>query len=291
MEASPMNVADPLSLTRLLDEAVRLGRANFRTIFPPIAIPLATLATLMSAGQMVFTTMKDERLAIPAVIGFVLVALVWLVVFAFAYAALLRVCVDVAAGRRPVMAEAWKTLLDWKLVGTWVVAGLGLVAGWICCCLPGVILALLWAVCTQVVLEERLGPIEALTRSSHLMRHNPSRNIGDHPMLYVFLISVAAAIISQAASMLVSLPMLIAMGIAAIHGIVSGAKAEQMETLMQGAMWLQVPTQFFASLVQTAVQMFSLTAISILYFELRRRMEGDDLERAVAGVGVAPEPS
>ena len=46
---------------------------------------------------------------------------------------------------------------------------------------------------------------------------------------------------------------------------------------MQGVMWVQVPTNFMAQLGQAAVHVFSMMALALLYFEVRRRYEGDDL--------------
>lgn len=282
-------VADPLSLTRLLDEAVRLARHNFRVLYLPLALPVACAATVMTALQ-VGAGMGGRGVPSMVMVGLFVVAVVLMVLVSMAaYVALTAACVDIVAGRPVDVSRAWGTILSPRLFGTWVLAGVGMFFGILCCFLPGLYAMLAWSLITPVMLEERVYGIGAMRRSHQLMTHNPSGNLGHHPMLNWFLILVTAGLLSYALSLVISLPMMAAIGFVVARGALSGS-AGNAEEAMQSVMWIQVPTQFASQLVQMGVHIFSMMALALLYFEVRRRREGDDLDAAVSGVGLPTVP-
>jgi hypothetical protein len=288
-----MSVADPLPIGKLLDEAVRVSRREFRALFVPIAIPVACSAAVMTALQVSLGLEGPEDglgLPLARLVAFGIAVLVHVVAMMCAYAALQAGGLDAAEGRPIEAGRLWLTLARPRLLLTWLLAGLGIFLGILCCVLPGMYLGLLWAVVTAVVLREDVWGPDALRRSAELMRHNPAGGLGNHPMFHAFLLIFVGLLLSYAASFLVSIPLLAAMLVVGIRSATSGQAGDGSE-LLQSVMWIQVPTQFMSVLVQMAVQIFVSVGIAILYFELRRRREGDDLAAAVDSVGVArPQP-
>ena len=287
-----MSVTDPLDITRLLDEAVRLSRRHFRDVFLPVALPVAGAASVMSALQ-VGMSMQRPGEGGPSILGlaaFVVALLVYLLVYMGGYAAMQSAALDAAAGRRVDMGAAWMTLARPSVLLTWLLVGLGVFAGLLCCMLPGMYLGLLWAMAIPVVLEERLAYAAALARSGELMRHNPVGGLGNHPMLHAFLLFFVGGILSYALSTLISLPMMAIIAFAAFRAASSG-QAGDADQAMQAVMWIQVPVQFASALVQIAVQVFVTMGMALLYFELRRRREGDDLVAAIDTVGAGAPPT
>ncbi len=54
--------------------------------------------------------------------------------------------------------------------------------------------------------------------------------------------------------------------------------------MMDSLLWLQVPGAVLGSLAEVAVTLYLSFGLTLLYFDLRRRKEGDDLEAAVAAL-------
>jgi hypothetical protein len=288
-----MSVADPLPIGKLLDEAVRVSRREFRALFVPIAIPVACAAAIVTALQLSLGLEAPGQspgdLPLARMVAWGVSMFLYLIAMMCAYAALQAGGIAAAEGRPIEAGRLWLTLASPRLLLTWLLAGLGIFVGILCCILPGMYLGLLWALTTAVVLREDVWGPDALRRSAQLMRHNPAGGLGNHPMLHAFLLMFVGGLLSYAASFLVSIPLLAAMMIVGIRAATSGG-ADDSAQLMQTVMWIQVPTQFMSVLVQMSVQIFVSVGIAILFFELRRRREGDDLAAAVDAVGVRPAP-
>ncbi|HEX8238470.1 MAG TPA: hypothetical protein VF574_01895 [Allosphingosinicella sp.] len=85
---------------------------------------------------------------------------------------LVRVTVAFSEGRKASLAESamagLRVALPLFLLG--VLNAIGLALGFLLLIVPGVILYLMWSVAAPALVEERLGPIEALGRSRYLTR-------------------------------------------------------------------------------------------------------------------------
>lgn len=56
-------------------------------------------------------------------------------------------------------------------------------------------------------------------------------------------------------------------------------------------LWFQVPATLLGSLAQSAVVLYLSFGMALLYFDVRRRREGDDLEAALDELGGRPPAS
>lgn len=84
---------------------------------------------------------------------------------------------EVYRGRSVTIAGALQlgTSLLPRLAGVWLLASLAVVAGLVLLVVPGIYLALVFMITTQVVVFEGVGGTKALRRSRVLMRHNLGR--------------------------------------------------------------------------------------------------------------------
>jgi hypothetical protein len=285
------------TLQALLDEAVRLARRHFRVIFLPIAAPLAFLAALMPVAQMVFmkdfatpgrTPRPEQMLAsfLPLLAVGVLIGLVW----ALGYAALQAAATDATAGRPVSMAAVWRRVVQPRFIGTQILAGLGMLAGFCLCFFPGVYLALVWGVVVPVMVEEGRYWTRAMERSSQLLRHNPQGGLGNDPRFKVFLILLVGVVLQYAASFAVQLPFVVVQQVMMFRSVSSGQRVDPGQLFEQMA-WINVPSQALGMLVQTAVQLYVAFGLALLFFDARARKEGGDLEAAIAAIAPPAPPA
>jgi len=86
--------------------------------------------------------------------------------------ALVRATVAHGEGREASFGEsaAAGLAVALPLFGMAVLSGLGILAGLVALIVPGIILYVMWSVAAPALVEERLGPVEALGRSRELTR-------------------------------------------------------------------------------------------------------------------------
>src|SRR5262249_15573967 len=129
-------------------------------------------------------------------------------------------------------------------LGVAILAGLGIAVGLMLLVVPGLILAVMWAVAIPVAVVERLGVIESLTRSVALTRERRWR---------VFGAVLIAGIIMIVVSLVVG----------AVMGFVG----------LAGTIVFSIVTWALTAVVQA----FSACLYATLYFYLRREKEGVDI--------------
>ncbi len=283
----PLAVAEPMPMSRLLDEAMRLLRANFMTIFPPVAIPVAVISGLFPIGQYLVTRLGRETaggaMAIPLIVAMVLGMLVFIAVFVLAHGAMVAAAVSAAAGRKPDLAECWTTFLRPRILGTAMLSGLGILAGVACCFLPGFYLMLVWSLTLPVILEEQRFGTDALARSYELTRFNPGGRFGDDPRFRVFLLMVGTWLLGWTLGFIVQIPATVVMMALMIREGAAGNRPDP-EAFMGLMTVINVPSQVAGALVQMLTQLFSALGTAVLFFEVRRRKEGGDLEAAIVSL-------
>jgi hypothetical protein len=275
--------SEPVSVQRLLDEAVKLSRTHFARIVPPVAVPMALAGGLAAAAQIPAQTAEGQgspwQLAL-----FVASMLVAVLTMALGSGAVTAAALDAAAGREPDMKRAWLTFLRPRVLLTGILTGIGVVAGMLCCVLPGIYLVLLWSVVIPVVLEESRFGFAALSRSAELMQHNPAGGLQNDPRFRVFVVLFAGFLLGYALAFVVQLPLAAVMAVSVARELAKGERADPQE-MMRPLLWLQIPTNMLSMALNACTQLFTMSGVSILYFDVRRRREGIDLERAVEQLG------
>jgi uncharacterized membrane protein len=287
--AETTTIYETLPFRVLLDEAVRHARRHFRRIYPAVAIPLALASAGLPLAQLLFlrhmpSPGQVEPNPTAMIQGFGLfmgVMLIWLGVYTLAYGALLAAVVDAVAGREVSMGRAWRLMLRPRVLATLALAGLVVGLGFLFCLLPGLYLALLLSLVLPVMVEEGVFGTRALGRSAALTSYNPRRQLDADPRLKVFLIFFVGALLGYVVNMVVQLPFLVLQQVMMFRDVAAGNRPDPV-ALMARLAWLQVPSQVLGMLVNVAIQLYVGFGLCLLFFDVKQRKEGLDLEHAVA---------
>jgi uncharacterized membrane protein len=282
-------IYETLPFRVLLDEAVRHARRHFRRIYPSVAIPLALVSAALPLAQLVFLrSMPTPGQTGPSPVAmmqgfglFIGVMVVWFVVYMLGYGALLAAVVDAVAGRDVSMGRAWRLMLRPRILGTLVLSGLAVGLGFLLCLLPGLYLALLFSLTLPVMVEESVFGTRALRRSAELTRYNPQRQLDADPRLKVFLIFFVGALLGYVVNLVVQLPFIVVQQVMMFRDVAAGNRPDP-TAVMARLTWLQVPSQVLGMLTNIAIQLYVGFGLCLLFFDVKQRKEGLDLETAVA---------
>jgi hypothetical protein len=209
-------------------------------------------SVLMPAAAVVFVfTGIISALLVATSAGLALVAvLISLVAITLFTGMVVELVADVQDGRRDASAgqllQAVTPVLG-QLILVGIVAGIGIVVGFILIIVPGLILITIWSVAAPVVVLERPGVFAALTRSRELVRGNGWQVFGVILVLYI-LVGAVSIIIEGIADSAGS-------GVGIVVRVIVGVLTAPLSAL----------------------------AASVLYFELRGRSDGSVPSEADAG--------
>ncbi len=286
-----------ISFRELLDEGVHLTRRSFRELFLPFAVPVALAATAMTVMQARFLG-GMSRFAQPGadptflVTGFgamMLGVLAYGLLYGLASTAMLGAMVWVAEGQPPAPGRAWRWAVSGRVLGTLVLQGLLIGLGLLCCVAPGIIVLLRFWLTGAVMAGEQRHGIPALRRSLELVTHNPERRFATSPQVKVIAIAFATWLVSSAATMAVSLPFTIVQQIIMFRSIAGAEGGGDPTAVLDTLVWVQAPQALLGGLVTVAVSLYGSALTALFFLDVRRRMEGGDLEAALDEVG-APRP-
>lgn len=270
----------PLGVGEMLDVAIRIYRAHFATLVRVVAfavVPVQVLAFVVN-----LSAAPDERAPLfdtsgefgaggdefwVSLAGAVVVGLVSFLATSFATGTSTKAVADAYLGR-PVDGVA---SLRHAAAGLWRVAGVSIVAfalsfaGLFLCIAPGVWLYVSWTVAVPVVLLEGSGVGRALGRSFRLVRGRWWAAFG--------LVAVGQ-LLSGIVGTALALPLV---------GIVLTPAGDSDVVRLLG----QAVANTAASVLTTP---FVAATLVVLYFDLRVRKEGLDVQLLAEGLGPAPEP-
>jgi hypothetical protein len=280
----------PMPFFLLLDEAMRRTRPHLRAVLPSVALPVALLTTLLSSLQMLNARQSLAQVDVVAslmsslevLVGSLLVG----ILTGVAYSAAQVAALDALMGRPVDMRRAWRFVLQARVWSALLLVGLALFVSAIACIVPVLYVAPLLSLVMPVMVVEEVFGVAALSRSAELTRFNPSRRLGESPILKVLLLMVASTLIAYLAALPVDLPFQLPVMIDILRRLVAGNLDTQ--ALVSRWIWLQVPAVFLGSLVRTAVYLYTAFGIGMLFFDVRGRKEGTDLREEIDALFPAP---
>ena len=285
-----------MPLSELLDELFRLYRRHFTLIAGValvVALPglvwqlitgsykltassYANLFTTASGGTPTFSNQQFSNLSGT----YTLAALGALVLLPLTVGAVTRAVTDVALGRpagvgsvlRETLARYFPLLGFIALVFLFFIVGAIVFAiGLVLLVLPGlavfcfgVFLAIRWSLSVAGMMAEDLGPIQGLKRSWNLVKGQWFRTFG-----ILFIVGVMQAVIGFALGFL--------------FGLIASA-------VTSGDVQLAVVSAG-STLLQALISPITTIAIVLLYFDLRVRKEGLDLEQLAQQTSPGPAPA
>ncbi len=262
----------PMSLGDILDGAFKLLKANARTI---VAIVAGIELPFRLAGAFAARDAYDIGLAHlvdgSAIAGSsggstsgqalaqALVTLVGLLAAPFIAGAVSRVVAASYLGDTISVKGALRVALgrSGALLGAFVLCHVLMLAGFVLCIVPGVLLSALFTLVAPAIAIEEIGPVEAMRRSWRLV----------WPRLWPVL----------GTSMLAGL-------IASFVGTVIGAVPSTLAALVGGS-WAWVVAGLGTTLGQLVAAPIVAIVATLLYFDARIRQEGFDLQVIAAHAG------
>lgn len=286
---SETGLAEPKPFRVLVDEAMALTRRFFWPIYPSVAIPVTLVSVVFAVIQASWMgdffqrsmgSVPDLSALLTGCTGLAATLLGTLVVQTLANTAMVAACVDAVDGRSVDMGRSWRFVAQARVWGTLLLFWAVIVIGLILLVLPGVYFMLVLSLTTVVMAAEQLFGSSAFSRSRALISYNPEKKFLVNPKTKIAALFLIAWIISSLVGALVNLPFSIAQNVVMAHRVSSGMAADP-AVLMRGLLWLQIPSAFLSSLVKMAVALYTSFGMALLYFDIRRRKEGVDLEEAI----------
>jgi hypothetical protein len=269
----------PLSLGEILDIAVKICLAHWRTLLKAVlvvVVPVQIVGTLINADYTVeqFNVSTDSTPTPAETIdelnqylgGFAVSAVLQSLAVLLATAACFWAIAQAYLGEQ----ADWRSSLRYALRLTpallllTLLYGLGVLLGLVLFVLPGVWIYVAWAFATPVLLVEGLRGPAALGRSFRLVKGRWWRTFG--VLLVGFILAAIISTIVQAVFLI---------------GIVVGEDNDALVLVLSaiaGSVGLAVSTPFQAAL------------LAVLYFDLRVRKEGFDLELLAREIGGTVQP-
>jgi Membrane domain of glycerophosphoryl diester phosphodiesterase len=264
----------PLSLGELLDRSFFLYRKNFLLFAGIIALPHLVLLAFQLAGV---------GLQVAGIVTGPLISGLWVLatlVITLGVAAASQGATVIAVSQvhleRPAsIMESFAGIKGRVLYLALIMIGygIGVGVGLILLVVPGIILALMWALTIPVAVLEDKGLADSLSRSQELTKGHRGR---------VFVIYFLFLFLTYAVYIALELPILFAVGITARHH--PGAPTLWMTAL--------VPVANFLS--QCIVGPLMTIGFSLMYYDERVRKEAFDLQHMMAtldNVQAAPVPA
>ena len=258
----------PLGVGELVDVSLKIWRRHFgdlaRTVLVVVApIEIITALAIASAADPGTEAGTGDSVAGgAALVGFALRMLATLV----ASAAALQLVTVAYLGGEPDWRQSLKLATQRLPALLWltVLTGAGLVLGFIALIFPGIYLSVAWALAFCALMAEDLKGTAALGRSYRLVRGRWWPTFGTLLLAYILMMVV---------TFFVQLPFLIVLGNTDPESLAGFVAAT-----VTGIVSAVVTTPFLA------------TIFILLYFDLRVRKEGFDLELLTRAVGL-PAPA
>jgi hypothetical protein len=267
----------PLSVGEILDAAITIFRSRAATMMKAVLVVVAPVQALsavvaLSAQPDDFVSETDPvtgatNFEVAEFIGFVVAALGVAALGVVATQLATGACLKSVAGAYLEGDPDWKETLRFarsrlgSLIWLSILYGVGLLFGFLLCIVPGVWLFGAWAVATPVMLIEERKAGQSLSRSRALVKGRWG------PSFLVVLIGFILAGIVQTV----------------LEGLLAGVLLSSANDVVRA-----VGSAITATLSSTLVTPFTAAVGVVLYFDLRVRKEGFDLELLAHRVGIEP---
>jgi hypothetical protein len=262
----------PLSVGEVLDASFKIVRQSFGTLAGcvlVVALPLNIINTLITASTSdnafnldgTGATTGSDLSTGTELAGFLLTTTLALVLTTLAAAACFRAVSGVYLGEQPTVGGSLSFAAG-RVLPVIVLSFLyffGLIPAFIAVIIPGIWLAVAWSVSFPALLSEGIGPVAAFGRSFRLVRGRWWPTFGTLLVMYLLVVVISG-----------------------ILGALFGA------TLI-AAVDSEAVAAVFYTIINTLSSLITLplmaSVLTVVYFDLRVRKEGFDLQLLARGVG------
>ncbi|MEM9293366.1 MAG: hypothetical protein AAGD01_16905 [Acidobacteriota bacterium] len=268
----------PQPFLMLVDRAVVECRRWFHRLYWPAGLTIG-LAQVGIAGSQLYTFGGMTEPGDQAVFGSC-VALLAILSFGLlaigVYSVQWTLCTDALSGAEPRWGSAIRFVLRPIHVLTFLVSALAITVGLVMCFVPGMVLGALLIVLVPTLRVEGSG-IGAISRSARLVGSGPDGRIAMGPIAQGFLLLVLSSALNYAVAGVFQLPAALLQQYILLEQALESAGGGLSPQLLL----LQLPASFLTGMAQALVYYYIGMAVSLFYFDLRCRREGQDLERAL----------
>ena len=260
----------PMTVGQILDRSFRLYRQNFVRF---IAIVAVIQVPMFLIGLIIHRIMSSNLQAAqsgPAEVNYAAIfvpllvaAILGILATTLSNAALLKSISGAYLGQRVSVGEAYREVLPrlLPLIGAALLVAMIVGAGFILLVIPGIILALMYALTTQSMVCEKLGALKGMNRSRQLTSGSKGK---------VFIVWLVLLILTVLVGALFT----------RVGGFIMPAATPDNNMIRL------VISSVSESLGQIAVMPLSAGVFVLLYYDMRIRKEGFDLEMLAQSVGM-----
>lgn len=268
----------PMTLGEVLDRTFTLYRENFLLFAGITALPhLLTLIFNFGVLSMRGSGTSGASPALPSagmiggvILGAIGGAVLLLLIVGITQAATVSAVSDLYLGRPTSIRDAYAQSKGFIfiVVAIMILSGLATAVGLIFLIIPGIYLACRLAVSVPVAVVEKESPVAAMTRSMELTKGFAGQ---------MFLLLLLVGVLTYVVTILLQLPVIFSSFTAAM------AKTQP----SAGVTAYSYVAQFLS---QVLVGPIGTISASLMYFNLRVRKEGFDIQHLLSTLGSAPRP-
>lgn len=265
------------SFLAALDEPVWVVRRYFRVLYPTALIGglLAALPTVVSELLAARTPDDPVRQAMLTYAAAGIGLLLFLPTQVAIYAAL-RFALE---GRPVTVMQAYAFALSLPRLFAMLCAALLVIAGMVCCCVPGIVAWVLIALTPAVLVHESRGPLESLSRSVELTTYRPPGHLPT--WMRTAGVWVVTSAIQAALSTIAVVPLGILQVILLIRAAAEGQALSPEELSARTALISAVLTVAGAA-VGAIGEIYASAAYTGLFRLAREQREGTELRTALS---------
>ncbi|MGB7845097.1 MAG: hypothetical protein WBL63_05735 [Candidatus Acidiferrum sp.] len=268
----------PMTLGEVLDRTFTLYRENFLLFAGITALP-SLLTLLFNFGTLLIgresTSGGSSNLPSAGVIGGIILGavgggLLLLLTVGVAHAATVSAVSDLYLGRPTSILDAYTRAKGSILIviGILIMSGLATLVGMIFLIIPGIYLACRLAVSVPVAIVEQESPVASMERSMELTKDYAGQ---------MFLLLLLVGVLEWVVSALLQAPVM--------FFTITAAVAKQ-----QPSIGVTVYSYVAAFVSQVVVGPIGTISASLMYFNLRVRKEGFDIQHLLGSLDSAPRP-
>lgn len=264
----------PMGVGGILDRAFRLYKLNFVRYVTIVAIVQVPIALILFAATMVLGAGVAVEARIAGIVMIFVAAFLSIVGRALCNGALIKSVSESYLGNEVSVGQAYRFVLPklWTLIWASIVVGFICALGYLLCVVPGVIFSLWLALTTQAIIIENLKASEGMKRSKALAKGNLGK---------IFLVGLVILLIA-----------LIVGWLAGLLGVLVGRGLGMAQTVFGAPRpAAMVIRQIFSVIGQVLAAPIGAAAFILLYYDLRIRKEGFDLEMLAKRLGSGGMPS
>ena len=293
MELSEGQGLRPRTLGEMLDLTFRIYRRGF-SLFAPLGVLVTLLGLVVSlvwqAGVFFMVGSTRPELTFDAtfllfLLSFPLLVGATLVIYALGSMAITAATEDLFLGRPARLGASLSKGLRRTLMaaGTSVVCSLLTVIGMLLCCVPGIAALVIWILAVPLVYLEKRSIAGAMSRSWELvLRRGPTGLSIEANWVRIVVVGLVACVVYYLMTLLAQMPILVA-------SVFSLLKSEQPTTTVFGPqlapLAVLLPLQLLGAAIQGLFLPIMIIPWPLIYFDIRTRHEGLDLEYAASRLG------